>query len=245
MILTVAVGNTNTRLVAFEGHRIVARSAFASRGTARPALPALRPDAVGIVSVVPSLTAPWISATIDRYRLQPFVLFPRTPTGLRFDYPREQLGADRVCAAVGAWQRWRTDLVVVDFGTATTFNVVTAPGTFRGGFILPGLSALESLPTHTTALLPAARLRRPACTLGNSTRSALDSGLWHLLSGGIGATLAACEKAVGRKLKLVVTGGAARSALPLLARPVTLDPDLVCRGLAEVMRSNLLEGTDA
>ncbi|MFO7652056.1 MAG: hypothetical protein R6X13_12050 [bacterium] len=50
---------------------------------------------------------------------------------------------------------------------------------------------------------------------------------------------------MGRKLKLVVTGGAARTALPLLPRPVTLDPDLVCRGLAEVMRSNLLEGTDA
>ncbi|MFO7650524.1 MAG: type III pantothenate kinase, partial [bacterium] len=120
MILVACVGNTNTRLVAFAGRRVVARSAVASRVTSRPALPALRPTAVGIVSVVPRLTKRWTRALSDRYGLRPFVLRPETPTGLRFDYPRAQLGTDRVCAAAGAWQRWREDLVVVDFGTATT-----------------------------------------------------------------------------------------------------------------------------
>jgi type III pantothenate kinase len=239
VILTAAIGNTNTRLVAIDRGRIVARAAFPSADAARARLPRLAPVAVGIASVVPRLAAPWTRALEARYGLRPFVLRPSTPTGLRFDYPRAQLGADRVCAAVGAWQRWRTDLVVVDFGTATTFNVITRPGTFRGGFILPGTAALSALPRTTTALLPDARLRRPARPLGRSTRSALDFGLWYLLSGGLGAALAACDKAAGRRLKLVVTGGGASSGTRLLPRRANLDPDLVCRGLAEVMHLNL------
>ncbi len=238
MILTVAVGNTSIRLAAFAGRRIVLRRSAPSATAPATMLPDLTPTAIGVASVVPRLTGRWVRQLVRRYHVSPLVLKPATPTGLRYEYPRSQLGADRVCAAVGAFNRWHTNLIVIDFGTATTLNVVSAAGVFRGGLILPGIAALETLPARTTAVLPALRLRRPAALTGRSTKAALTAGLWHLLAGGLASAINACDRLTSQPPKLIVTGGAADRGRRLLPRAATLDRDLVLRGLADIVRLN-------
>ncbi len=241
MIVTVAIGNTSTRLVAFSGRRAVIRAAYPSSAARAARLPGLRPGALGIVSVREDYLPAWRRRLKSEYRLDPFILRPATPTGLEFDYPRDELGLDRVCAAVGAWSRWKTDLVALDFGTATTVNVVTAPGVFRGGYILPGITGLALLPGTLCPALPAARPVPARRRLGRGTQSALDLGLGLLLSGGLAAILDACAAAAGTPLKTVITGGAAGTARRFLPGPTAHDPDLVCRGLAAIMRLNRID----
>lgn len=236
MILTVAIGNTSVRLAAFAGRRIVLRRSAPSATAPATILPDLTPTAIGVASVVPRLTDRWVRRLVRRYHVKPLVLKPATPTGLRYEYLRSQLGADRVCAAVGAFNRWHTDLIVIDFGTATTLNIVSAAGVFRGGLILPGIAALQSLPAETTATLPAIRLRRPAALTGHSTSTALTAGLWHLLAGGLASAIKACDRLTSQPPKLIVTGGAAALGRRLLPRAATLDRDLVLRGLADIVR---------
>jgi len=247
MTLTVLVGNTNARLTRFRGARPAARRVIpTARFLSDPGRFLARPGRVtdaGLASVRAGGAAACRPALERLLGRPPVVVGPRSRTGLVFRYDRSQLGADRVCAAVGARLLLPgRDLVVLDFGTAVTVNVIDRRGCFLGGLILPGYQAMVS-----GLLLAAPRLPRPASVrprqlLGRDTSAAVRAGVWHTLVGGIERILDRIDRQAGSRFETIATGGGyplVRSGLPRVRR---YDADLAARGLAEITRLNRRPG---
>jgi type III pantothenate kinase len=171
-------------------------------------------DSVAICSVVPAALYCLRGAALKYFRREPFVLQTGAKTGLKVRYHNPlEVGADRIADAIAASQRHPgRDLIVVDCGTATTLNVVTAGGEYLGGAILPGVGvSAETLASHT-AKLPRVEIARPAAVLGRSAIESIQSGLYHGHVGAIRYLIAKLSKEVfPHSPPLVVgTGGFAR-----------------------------------
>ena len=240
MILTVVIGNTNTRLAWFRGHRLVRSRAVPTAALRHGKLPKRnRATAAAVASVVPEATRVVRAHLRANAGLKPFVVGPRTRAGLRFRYRRQDLGSDRVCAAVGAWHRFPgQDLIVFDFGTATTVNVILREGIFAGGAILPGIRmGLDALAAGTAGLpkLPPARMQSP---VQHNTHTAIQAGVANLFAGGIDRIIDRTEHALGCSFLVVSTGGAAGIARSYSKRLSILRPHLASDGLAELLYLN-------
>ncbi len=151
------------------------------------------------------------------------------------DTPSE-VGADRLINAAAAHRRYGGPLVVIDFGTATTFDVVDGAGTYCGGIIAPGVNlSLDAL--HTAAArLPRVAIERPARVIGKSTVGAMLSGIYWGYVGMIEGLVARIEAEFGAPMKVIATGGLAPLFDHATDRIQHLDPQLTIRGLAEIHR---------
>ncbi len=169
---------------------------------------------VAICSVVPAALYSLRGAAEKYFQCEPFVLQAGVKTGLRIRYRNPQeVGADRIANAIAAVQRHPgRDLIIVDFGTATTIEVVTAAGDYLGGAIMPGVGvSAETLASHT-AKLPRVEIARPETALGRSSVESIQSGLFH---GHVGAvrhliSLLTIEAFNGERPQVIGTGGFAR-----------------------------------
>lgn len=189
---------------------------------------------VAICSVVPAALYSLRGAAEKYFRCQPFILQAGVKTGLKIKYRNPlEVGADRIANAIAAVRRHPArDLLVVDLGTATTIEVITATGDYLGGAILPGVGvSAETLASHT-AKLPRVEIARPETALGRSSVESIQSGLFH---GHVGAlrhltSLVAIEAFNGRRPWVIGTGGFARMFLSenLFDEIV---PELVLHGL--------------
>jgi type III pantothenate kinase len=240
MIITVVIGNTNTRIAWFQGHRLARSSAVPTVEVCRGGLP--EPNgatAVAVASVVPEALRTVRAQMRTDLGLQPFVVGPRTRTGLRFRYRRRDIGPDRVCVAVGARRRFPgKDLIVFDFGTATTVNVILREGIFAGGAILPGIQmSLDSMAAGTAAL-PRLFPGRNLSPVQRSTRNAMLAGVAALFAGGINHTIDRVERDLRRSFRIVSTGGAAAVARRYTRRLDLAKPNLANEGLAELWYLN-------
>lgn len=240
MILSVVIGNTNTRFVWFRGRRAARSLALPTAAVRRGRMP--KPGKVAgaaVASVVPCVTRRACTVLRAATGLGPFVVGPRTRTGLKFRYRRQDLGADCVCAAVGARRRFPgQNLIVFDFGTATTVNVVLREGIFAGGTILPGIRmSLDALAAGTAELprLPPGRQMSP---VQRNTRRAVQAGIAALFAGGIDRIIDRVERDLGRSFLVVSTGGAAAIARRYTRRLGVLRPHLANEGLAELWYLN-------
>ncbi len=253
MLLALDIGNTNVTLGLFRAGTLVATRRAATRPEAtadefETTLDALlRLDdaaladvsAIAAASVVPSLTA--AATTVAARRERPILLASAgtMPLAIRVDRPND-VGADRLVNALAAQRLYGTPAVVVDFGTATTFDCVAADGAYVGGAIAPGLElGLEALATRT-AKLPRIELRAPARAIGRDTVSAMQAGAvlgYQALAAGllarIRAELAEENDVAPAEVKAILTGGL--SAAPwaeALEGIDAIDPALTLRGLA-------------
>ncbi|MBI3885118.1 MAG: type III pantothenate kinase [Opitutae bacterium] len=189
---------------------------------------------VAVCSVVPAVVYSLRSACLKYFNHEPFVLQAGVKTGLKVRYRNpHEVGADRIANAVAAAHRHPgRDLIVVDCGTATTFDVVTAGGDYLGGAIMPGVGvSAETLASHT-AKLPRVEIAQPDSVLGRSTVESIQAGLFH---GHVGAMrhlteLLTNEAFGGTRPVVVGTGGFARmfEQEKLFAEIV---PELVLQGL--------------
>lgn len=189
---------------------------------------------VAICSVVPAALYSLRGAAEKYFHCDPFILQAGVKTGLKIKYRNPlEVGADRIANAIAAVQRHPArDLLVVDLGTATTIEVITATGDYLGGAILPGVGvSAETLASHT-AKLPRVEIARPEAALGRSSVESIQSGLFH---GHVGAvrhliSLVAIEAFNGRRPQVIGTGGFARMFLSedLFDEIV---PELVLHGL--------------
>ena len=136
---------------------------------------------VAICSVVPQALYPIRSACIKYFRCEPFVLQAGVKTGLKVKYRNpHEVGSDRIAGAIGATlRRPGSNIIVVDCGTATTLDVVTAGGDYLGGAILPGVGISVETLAGRTAKLPSVEIMRPAAALGRSTVESIQSGVYH------------------------------------------------------------------
>lgn len=253
MLLAVDIGNTNVTLGLFRNGQLMAtrRAATVSRATADELemtldgllrlddLAIADVDAIACASVVPVLTGA-LEAVAARREVPLVAASAGTvPIAVRVDRP-EQVGADRLVNALAVQRLYGAPAVVVDFGTATTFDCVAADGALVGGAIAPGLElGLDALAART-ARLPRVELRLPDRAIGRDTVTAIQSGAilgYHALATGllgrIRRELADANGVAPTDVRAVLTGGL--SAAPWV-RAIdgvdAVDPDLTLRGLA-------------
>lgn len=171
-------------------------------------------DRVALCSVVPAALHPVRGASKQYFRNEPFVLQAGVKTGLRVRYRNPlEVGADRIAGAIAAAQRNPgRNLIVVDCGTATTFDVVTADGDYLGGVILPGVGVSAETLASRTAKLPRVEIARPETVLGRTTIESIQSGLYHGHTGAIRHLVGELTREVfrGERPQVVGTGGFAR-----------------------------------
>jgi type III pantothenate kinase len=161
-----------------------------------------------ICSVVPPVAYPLRAACVKYFQCEPFLLQAGVKTGLKIRYRNPaEVGADRVANAVAATQRHpRKNCIIVDCGTATTFDVVTAEGDYLGGAILPGLGISAETLSSRTARLPSVEIFRPETALGRSTVESIQAGLYHGHVGAIRQLVTQLTKEAFPAAKPVVIG---------------------------------------
>ena len=259
MWLAVNVGNTNVKVGLIRDGDLTGSRRVATRPEATPDeietlledLLALDAESLASVegAVVASVVPPFgdaLTAALERRGLPLIEATADTvPIPIRVDHP-EEVGADRLVNALAAGRLYGTPAVVVDFGTATTFDAIASDGAYVGGAIAPGLEiGLDALATRT-AKLPRIELREPANAIGTDTVSAMRSGA---VFGYIGLTTALLERIRAELAKdgttpvrTVLTGGlSSASWWSELARVDVVDPDLTLKGLA-ILRAELVSG---
>jgi len=196
MLLAIDVGNTNVTIGVFDGDRLAHswRLAALRERTAdelgilitrlfeQARVPVAAVTGIAIASVVPPLTRP-MEEMCERYFSHTALVIDATNAGMPVQYtPAGDVGADRIVNAVAAWEKFgraaRVPLIVVDFGTGTTFDVISADGEYLGGVICPGINiSAEALFTRA-ARLPRVDVRKPPVVIGRNTVDAMQSGLF-------------------------------------------------------------------
>ena len=263
MLLTIDCGNTNTGFAMFEGERCVGSwrtSTNASRtadeyGVWLTQLLALSDLSLGdihdviIANVVPETAFNLKTLCRRHFGLEPMLIgAPGVDLGIaiRIDNPKE-VGADRVVNAIGAAARYKGALIVIDFGTATTFDVVEADGGYAGGVIAPGINlSLEAL-YNAAAQLPRIVIEPPAHPsnanepvhiIGTSTKEAMRAGIFWGYVGLIEGIVNRIKAEYGEPMTVVATGGLAPIFLSSTEAIQHVDPDITLRGLVLIHQRN-------
>jgi type III pantothenate kinase len=246
MLLVVDVGNTQTHFGVFRGEELADHWRFATvrDSTADQVGAALRNllglrgysfddlDASIVSSTVPQLEPEWTEMA-DRYLGHTMLsVGPGTRTGMaiRYDNPRE-IGADRLVNAVAIRERFGGPAVCVDFGTATTFDVVSREGEYLGGAIMTGIEvSLEAL-SERGARLPKVDLAPPRSVIGKNTIDAIRSGVVFGYAGAIDAILRRLYDELGERTDVIATGGLAHLVAPYSEEIEEIDDMLTLSGL--------------
>jgi type III pantothenate kinase len=249
MLLVCDVGNTETTIGVAEGTRIAAHWRVTTSTARTPhefalllrglvALEALRDDAItgaAIGSVVPGVTAPLVEGARLAFGVAPLVIDGSSPLPITLDVDEPQtVGADRIINTLAASRLYERDCIVVDLGTATTYDCITRQGVFLGGVIAPGvLTSLETL-TRRTSKLPATELRMPTRVIGRRTEECIRSGVVFGAVDAITGIVARlrAEWPTAEEPLVLGTGGLAPMLAPICPALNEVDPDLTLRGLA-------------
>lgn len=247
-LLAIKIGNSNVTLGVFDStalratwrmhteiNRTADEYAMLLAEFLSPGFVDKNPTQVGIaiVSVVPPLTATFQNLCREHFRIEPLIVTARIKTGMpiRYDNPFA-LGADRFVAAVAAKEKYGAPVIIIDFGTATTFNVVNRAGEFIGGAIAPGINlAAESL-YRATAQLPRIDLVMPPRAIATNTIHGMQSGI---LLGYVGMIQGMVERMRGElgepNAPVIATGGLARILAPQAPVITAVEPELILEGL--------------
>jgi type III pantothenate kinase len=190
-------------------------------------------SAIAVCSVVPEKAA--ILKRFFESRGPIHFLSHESPLGMAIDYPQPaQIGADRLANAAGALTRHGAPVIVVDFGTAVTFDVISAQPAYCGGVIAPGLGAMSGYLPQKTALLPAIELEEPATAIGKSTTHAMQAGAVFGYRGLVREIIARIRMELPGNARIIATGGDAELIARGLPEIDEVDPDITLDGLCQV-----------
>jgi type III pantothenate kinase len=248
MILLFDIGNTNTHLGLANGRRVIRQANIPTdawqNGSVKDVLLkfAGRNSIEGAVlcSVVPNTTSLVLKAAWQLWKVDALELKPATLRGVGIDYPKPNtIGPDRLANAVAARRHFGAPSVVVDFGTAVTFDVINRAGDYVGGIIAPGLAAMTDYLHEKTALLPRIQIREVSSAVGKSTEHAMLVGAVHGYRGLIhGLLLELRRELKARRLPVVATGGYAKLIASKLPEISAVRPDLTLEGLRLVWQAH-------
>lgn len=222
MLLAIDIGNTETKFVAFKGEEIYATWAVATnlhrivdeyaalllRLMEHRKVDADSIKAVAICSVVPPLTAIFEELFQKYFQIAPLTVGAGVKTGvrIRMDNPKE-VGADRIANAVAARDLYGSPLIVIDLGTATTFDTISKEGDYIGGAIAPGISTAAEGLFKRAAMLPRIEMVTPKHAIGTNTITAMQSGIIFGYVGLVEGITERIQKELGEKAKVIATGG--------------------------------------
>jgi len=241
MILLLDIGNTHTHLGLANAQQVVRRTNISTTELIEGRGGRLLADFVGrgsiegaaIASVVPRATNPTMKFIRARWRVAPGVLTAATVTRIGVDYPKpSSIGADRLANAVAAKEKFGAPCVVVDFGTAVTFDVVDRRGNYVCGIIAPGLTVMTGYLHEKTALLPKIKIRQTNATVGKNTAEAMLIGAVHGYRGLIRERIGRLKRELKcSRLPVVATGGYAALMAKGLPEITAVEPLLTLEGL--------------
>ena len=241
MVLLFDIGNTHTHVGLGNTRRVVRQAdiptAIRFQGKPENALKRFvgraRPEGSALCSVVPAATA-GVLQTVKRYwNTTTLCLTPQTLRGVGLNYPKpETIGPDRLANAVAVRHHFGAPAVVVDFGTAVTFDVVDSQGRYAGGIIAPGLNLMTDYLHEKTALLPKIKIREVTAVVGKSTEEAMLIGAVHGYRGLIRELISELKVELkARRLPVVATGGYARLIAARMPEITAVEPMLTLEGL--------------
>jgi len=253
MLLAIDIGNTTVALGVFEGkillkdwrirsdrektadeYGIILLELLRTSG-----LEPLGIEGAIISSVVPPLTPAFQTLTQSLFRVKALVIGPGLRTGMPILYENPgEVGADRVVASIGAFEKYGGPCIIVDFGTATTFDAVTAKGEYLGGAIAPGIQISAEALYLRTAKLPRIEVAKPKKPIGRTTVASMQSGIYFGYVGLVNNIIAEMSKELGEEPKIVITGGFASQLGPEIKASHHREPQLVLEGLRIVFERN-------
>jgi type III pantothenate kinase len=245
-LLVIDVGNTNTTLGVYQGNSLRAlwRLATSREQTADEygilihnlfTLEKLAATDIGgimIASVVPPLNFVLGEMARKYFKMEPLFLGPGTRTGMAIlvDTPQE-VGADRIADAVAAYEKYGGPCIVVDFGTAITFDCISKKGEYLGGLIMPGIGIAAEALFHRTAKLPRVEIREPDRLIGTNTINSIQGGLFYGAVGAVDGILDRLCAVLGSETKVVTTGGQAPMVAGASKYKPPIDSSLTLEGL--------------
>jgi type III pantothenate kinase len=244
MLLAIDIGNTNITLGLYDGKAAGPRWRLAAAHERMPdeygiqiinliqhsGIDSKAIHAIVIASVVPPLTGTFEQACLKYFGVTPLLVDAGTKTGVRVIYEDpKQVGADRVVDAAAAHRLYGGPACIVDFGTATTFDAISAEGDYLGGAIAPGISIASDALFRRAAKLPRVDLQRPPSSIGRNTVHSLQSGLLFGYVGLVEGMVARFRAELGSQMKVIATGGLAEviaketDVIQIVAPWLTLD----------------------
>lgn len=253
MLLVIDVGNTNTTLGIFEGedlraqwrlatnreqtadeYGILTRNLFTLENIQSSQIAGIM-----IASVVPPLNSVLEETAKKYFHIKPVFLEPGTRTGMAilYDNPQE-VGADRIADSVAAFESFGGPCIIVDFGTAITFDAVSAKGEYLGGVICPGIGIAAEALFEQTARLPRVEIREPQRIIGTNTVSSIQSGLFYGAVGMVDGILDRLVAVMGKKTKVIATGGQAGLVATASKYKPPVDTALTLKGLRIIYERN-------
>ena len=237
MLLAIDIGNTRTKFGVYENGSLVnrfdtptIRTQISADVFQSPTNQTIR--AIIISSVVPELKNTYQEYVRRRFSVEPIFVDSSTDFDLKVNYyPAESLGVDRLVAAFAAIEKYGETCIVADFGTATTIDVVTSKRKFLGGIIAPGMNTMSESLRLKTAKLPQIIIEKPARVIGDSTLTAIQSGIYFGYIGLVTGIIERMTDELGEQPKVVATGGFARLIAESSVKIDAVDDNLLLDGL--------------
>ena len=253
MLLAIDIGNTNVVLGVFDKEKLVEHWRVGTNAQITPdeyamifkdlfgfaGLDFKKITGVIISTVVPPLLPVMVEMSRKYFRIEPMVVTHALKTGItiRYDNPKE-VGADRIVNAAAAYKIYGGPLIIVDFGTATTFCAVTAQGEYLGGAICPGIKISAEALFQRASKLPRVELVKPGVVIGTDTVSAMQAGIVYGYAGLVDGIVERMKKELSADARVVATGGLAELVSPETRSIREVRPQLTLEGLKLLFEIN-------
>jgi len=257
MLLAIDIGNTNIAAGLFEEvnllrhwkiqsergktcdeYAVTLLSLFSFSG-----LDTAKINGIIISSVVPPLTPVFQDLSIEQFNIKPLILGPGLKTGMPILYENPlEVGADRVAASVAGYAKYGGPLVIVDFGTATTFDAVSARGEYLGGAIAPGIQIAAEALSLKTSKLPRVEIKMPKMAIGRTTAASMHSGLYFGYLGLVSHIILKIKAELESEASVIATGGLGSLFFQKVETIDHFEPHLVLEGLRILYARNTEDG---